>query len=421
MKIQFFNPPVFHYSGIQYRMLPLLSLPTLTAWFNRRGHQAEAVDLEALGVSPEVFLEKFAAQRDRWPDVVGVTALDISKRGAREIVQAVRRAGFTGPIVMGGCHMTVHPQAGLDWGADLVVTGECEGNIIELIESGARGIHKGQPAPIEDIPAPDWPHFAPRLTSYESNIPRLLMPMPGISMWTRGCPYKCVFCSNIVFGGQPTRYRPPQNVEADMLALKAMHVQHVYVYDDEMVGTRLPDGWMRDIADRIAPLGFKWITQGRCSQRHITPELMADIKRAGCTTIFWGVESFSPRILKAIRKAITPDDIMHTLRVSRAAGIDNAVFTMVGNYQETDEDLEITARGLKAAYDEGLIQMRQTTICTPMPGTKLAEYAQAEGWYREPPEFGEQMLQHSPTPWLPAERANYWMQRFFDACPVGLS
>lgn len=421
MKIQFLTPPVFHYSGVHYKMLPLLSLPILTAWFRAHGHEAEAVDLEALGVTPQRFEEVWRAQKDRWPDVVGITALDISKRGAREIIAAMRRAGFDRPIVVGGCHVTVHPQEGLDWGADLVVRGECEGNVIDLVTSGATGIHDGAPAPIEDIPIPDWDHFTPELTTYESNLPRLLLPNPGIAMMTRGCPWHCIFCSNIVFGGRPTRYRPPQNIEAEFIQLKQRRVRNCYVYDDEAVGTRLPDGWMAEVADRIGPLGIRWITQGRCSQRHITPELMRDIKRAGCHTIFWGVESFSPKILRAIKKGISPDDIMHTLRVSRAAGIDNAVFTMVGNYQESDDDLALTAEGLRQAYKEGLIQMRQTTICTPMPGTKLAEYAKAEGWYNEPPDFGEQMLQHSPTPWLPAQRANYWMAKFHEACPVGLA
>lgn len=416
-----FNPPCHHYAGIQYKMLPLLGLPTLAAWLNLRGHEAECTDLEAMGVSPGRFQEVFTAQRDRWPDVVGITGLTISRRGMREITQAVRASGFTGHLVLGGVYMSVHPDEGLEWGADLVVTGECEGNIIDLIESKATGIHAGVPAPIEEIPPPDWRHFRPMITTYESNCPSLLLPMPGISMWTRGCPWHCIFCSNIVFGGQHTRYRPPQNVEADMMALKALHVRNCYVYDDELVGTRIPDGWMAEVADRVAPLGIKWITQGRCSTKHVTPELMADVKRAGCHTVFWGVESFSQRILNAVKKGITPTDIMHTLRVSRDAGIENAVFTMIGNYQETDEDLAITAAGLKSAFDEGLIQRRQTTICTPMPGTKLAEYATAEGWYSEAPDFGPQMLQRAPTPWLTADRVQHWQSEFDRACPVGLN
>lgn len=420
MRVQFFNPPVFHYAGIRYKMLPTLGLPTLVAWLNARGHYAEAVDLEALEVAPAAFEAKFAAQRDRWPDVVGVTGLSISKRGMREILAAVRRAGFTGPVVAGGVYMTLHPEHGLEWGADLVVTGECEGNVVRLLESGARGIHQGEPAPIEEIPAPDWRHWSPTLTTYESNI-RLLLPRPGISMWTRGCPWRCRFCGNTIFGGRATRYRPPQNVEADMLALKGLGVANVYVYDDEMVGGPMPAGWMNEIADRIAPLGLRWLTQGRCSRKHLAPQLFADVVRAGGHTIFWGVESFSPRVLKAMRKGTTPDDIWYTLRAAREAGLNNAVFTMIGNYLETDEDLAETARALGQAYREGLVQLRQTTICTPMEGTELARLAEAEGWYRPAPDFGPQMLQHSPTPWLSVDRMLYWQQKFAEACPVGLN
>jgi anaerobic magnesium-protoporphyrin IX monomethyl ester cyclase len=419
MKIQFFVPPVHHYAGIRYRMLPTIGLPTLAAWFNQRGHTAEVTDLEALSVSPAQFLTKFAAQKDKWPDVIGVTALTISKRGAREIIAAIRGAGFTGKVVVGGVHVSTNPQDGLDWGADLVITGECEGNVIDLIEHET-GIHAGQPADIADIPAPDWSHFRPMITTYESNL-RMLLPNPGISMWGRGCPWKCIFCSNVVFGGRKTRYRPAENVAADMTALKELGVQNVYVYDDELVGMPQPGGWMNDIADRIASLGLKWITQGRCSKKHITLELLQACKRAGCHTIFWGVESFSNRILKAVKKGITTEDIWHTLRTAKEAGIKNAVFTMIGNYQETDDDLQMTLQGLKDAYQEGLVQMRQTTICTPMAGTRLAEYAQAEGWYSDAPDFGPQMLQHAPTPWLPVDRMMYWQRQFDAACPVGLA
>lgn len=420
MNIQFFNPPVHHYGGIRYKMLPLIGLPTLAAWFNQRGHYAEVVDLEAMEINPDRFRFSFTAQRDRWPDVIGLTGLSIAKRGMREMLRTIRESGFTGLIVVGGVYATMTPSDPLEWGADLVITGECEGNVIQLIESGARGVHQGEAADIADIPAPDWDHFSPPIASYESNL-RVLLPRPGISMWSRGCPWNCIFCGNVIMGGRPTRYRPPANVGADMAALKRHGVHNVFVYDDELVGMKLPDGWMREVADLVGPLRLNWLCQGRCSQKHITPELIADMRRAGCHTVFWGVESFSPKVLKAMKKGTSLDDIWHTLRVSRAGGMNNAVFTMLGNYQETDEDLEMTADALKQAYDEGLVQSRQTTTCTPMEGTELARLAIAEGWYTPAPDFGPQMLQHSPTPWLSVERMHYWRRKFDEVCPVGLN
>jgi radical SAM superfamily enzyme YgiQ (UPF0313 family) len=419
MKITFFNPPVHHYAGIRFKMLPLIGLPTLTAWFNSHGHQAETHDLEAQEVNPTKFLYDFSIQHDVWPDVCGVTGLSISKRGMREIIQSIRNAGFKGTVVAGGVYATLYPQDPLDWGADLVITGECEGNVIKLIEDGAKGIHKGKPADITEIPAPDWSHFTPHITTYESNL-RLLLPSPGISMWTRGCPWNCLFCGNAIFGGRPTRYRPPAHVEADMTQLRNMGVQNVYVYDDELIGTKLPDGWMKEIADRINPLGLYWLTQGRCSKKHITPEIIRDMLRAGGHTVFWGVESFSPKVLKAMRKGTSLEDIWYTLRTAREQGLNNAVFIMIGNYQETDEDLALTADALGAAYREGLIQMRQTTICSPMEGTEMARLAEKEGWYVPAPEMDPFMLQHSATPWLSVDRMNYWMAKFDEVCPVSL-
>lgn len=419
MRIQLFNPPFFHYGDLQYKMLPGLGLPILSAVLNKAGHYTEVVDLEAIGVSPTKLQAIFERQRDNWPDVVGITSLNIGARGAQECVIALRQAGFTGRIVIGGAHATAVPDECLAWGADLVVTGECEGNICELIESGATGIQKGVSASIDDIPLPDWEHYAPALSAYEGNM-RILRDRPGISMWSRGCPYQCIFCSDIVFNHQPTRYRPAAMIEAEMRDLKEHGCQNIYVYDDELIGTKLPPGWLRDIADRIEPLGLSWVTQGRCSLKYITAENMQDIKRAGCRMVFWGIESFSPKVLKAMKKHLDPAAVWHTLRAAKEAGIENGIFTMIGNYQETEDDLKITCDALAQAYKEGLIDYRQTTVCTVMPGTELERIQQREGWFHGFVPAGTNHHQAIGTPWLTANQIEYWQRKFTDACPVGM-
>jgi len=398
-------------------MLPTLSLPILTAVLNNAGHYCEAVDLEALQVSPDQLEATFKQQAGNWPDVIGLTCLTITARGCEASIKALRSAGFGGKIVVGGVHVTINPQAGLDWGADLVVTGECEGNVVDLLENGS-GIQSGVPMDINDIPTPDWTHHNPQPFSYQGNM-AMLRYNPGISMWTRGCPFDCIFCGNYIFGKQKTRYRPPENIELEMADLKKRGCRNIFVYDDELIGTRIPDGWMKDVADRIEPMGFKWVTQGRCNKRYVTRELLEDAKRAGCTTILWGVESFSPKVLEAVKKHTTPEDIWYTLRLAKEVGIENGVFTMIGNYKETEKDLQITADALESAYNEGLIQYRQTTVCTGMPGTELAEIQKREGWYVEAPAVGAQMLQvNQPTPWLTTGQINKWMRTFAQVCPA---
>lgn len=411
------NPPVHHYAGIQYRMNPPLGLPILSAVLRRAGHTCEVTDLEALGVGPDRLRAVWAAQRDRWPDVVGITALTSSARGMRDTIQALRGAGYGGRIVVGGVHATLAPDDCLASGADLVVTGECDANIVSLLEREEVGIQVGIAPAIADVPLPDWDHHNPAPSAYAGNYPMLTNPQ-SISMWSRGCPFNCVFCGNIVMHGA-TRYRPPAHIHAEMVDLKARHINSVFVYDDELVGTRHPVGWMADIADRIGELGIEWKGQGRCSERFTTLEVLRDCRRAGCRVMMWGIESFSPRVLKAVRKATTPAGIWTTLRRSKEAGIRNWAFTMVGNIEETEDDLAETARCLAAAYREGLIDYRQTTVVTALPGTELERMQKHGGWYTQPPDTGAQMHQvFTDTPWLKADRIQYWLRKFDEVCPA---
>jgi len=417
MKIQLLNPPVHHYTGRQYRMMPPISLPTMAALFSASGHYAEVIDLEALAVHPDQVEASYKAQRANWPDVIGITAMTMTSRGMREVVQALRRAGFDKPIIAGGIFPTENADTVLSWGADTVVLGECEGNVVEIFEHCEKGVVIGQRMPIEDIPAPDWHHHNPPIGEYYGNT-NLINPKPGISMWSRGCPFECVFCSDNLFNHQPIRYRPPAIIEQEMRELQKRGCQHCYVYDDELVGTKLPKGWIEDIADRLEDHPLPYITQGHCNRNTNTPEVMSHVKRSGCKVIFWGLESFSENVLLAIKKRITERDIMHTLTVSREAGIENAVFTMIGNYKETEDDLRYTYNKLKECHAAGLIQYRQTTVCTGMPGTPLEKIMKAEGWWVDPPDYGPQMAQvYQPTPWLTMEQIKYWAMKFQETCP----
>lgn len=414
-----FNPPVAWYQGVQYKMNPTLGLPILAAVLNVAGHDCEVVDLEALGYTPERFGQAWAGQKDRWPDVVGFTALSSQARGARESIAAIRQAGYTGKVAVGGVHATLAPEEVASWpGVDLVVRGECEGDVAALLQHHT-GVWLGTALPIEQIPAPDWSRHNPAITTYQGNYP-MLTPPQSISMWTRGCPHKCIFCANEVFGRQPIRYRPPANVAAEMADLKARHVKSVFVYDDELLGLKAPDGWWQEIAERVGPLGLVWKGQGRCSERHVTPEVLAHAYQAGGRVLMWGVESFSQAVLDANKKGTRLTDIWTTLRRAKAAGLRNWVFSMVGMYGETDEDAALTCEGLRAAYAEGLVDYRQTTVCTVVPGTELHRLAVKEGWYTPAPESGPQMHQaYQNTPWMSAERIGYWVRKFDEVCPVG--
>ncbi len=411
MRIALYNPPVHHYAGVRYRMNPPLGLPILAAVLNAAGHEARVYDLEALGVPPAGLVRAFARYGDAAPDAVGFTTTQHNARGARECITALRDAGYDGHVVVGGPYATQRVRGAVDtesaWGADAWVAGECEGNVVRLFEERLSGVIEGEPAPIESVPGPDWGVHTPGPLEYGGNLPDVGRP-EGIAMWSRGCPHPCTFCGNPVYGRQRVRRRPPGRVYEDMAALKALGARSVFVYDDELPGMPGGDAWLGECCEAIAPLGLAWKCQGRVSE-DISPDLLAQMAAAGCKAIMWGVESFSEKVLAAMKKGTTEAGIWHTLRAAHAAGIGNWLFLMVGNYGETAADLAYTARAVGQAAREGLVQWRQVTVCTPVPGTPLYDTAAAEGWLHEPPEVGPQMAQvYSATPWLKERDIRYW-------------
>ena len=169
-------------------MNPALGMPILAAVLERAGHEAQVVDAEALRASPEAIGASFKTQRERWPDVVGLTVTTHNARGARETIAAIRAAGYDRRIMLGGPHITLLGRGCIDeqdaWGADVWVTGECEGNIVEIVEGNAVGLVDGKPAAIEDIPAPLWGKHTPSPMQYMGNLPDIGRP-EGISMWSQ--------------------------------------------------------------------------------------------------------------------------------------------------------------------------------------------------------------------------------------------
>ena len=83
MRVAFYNAPAFTESALRYRLNPPLAPAILAAIFEQAGHEAEAADLEALGVGPERLARSYAAQRDRWPDAIGFTVCSFAARPGR--------------------------------------------------------------------------------------------------------------------------------------------------------------------------------------------------------------------------------------------------------------------------------------------------------------------------------------------------
>ena len=413
MNVTLYNPPVHYYSKKKdYNSAPLLGLPILTRLLNDAGHQAKTIDMQRLQLMPDSIEAPF-------PDVIGFSSLTVNQKGIQDCIKHLKASGYSGRIVIGGCYATMCPDDVLSWGADLVVTGECEGNVVELVESGATGIHKGKGLPIEEIPTPDWDNHTPRITDYNGMI-QDTKPNPGVTMWTRSCPYRCIFCASVIFGHQPQRYRPVDKIIDEMIYLREKHgVTRAFCFDDELVGSPKPDGWLKEIADRLEPMRFKLAAMCRCSQRHINMEVLQNAKRAGLISMMWGVESLNDKILKSVKRGNTVEDVFYTLRLAKEAGIKNTILMQIGQYQETDEDAEITASNLEKLRNEKIVDGMRLFVTQIYQGSEAEAIAKREGWFEPDPQGWRSQMEvpHKGTPWMKKERIEYWYNRYQEVGP----
>jgi len=310
------------------------------------------------------------------PDIVGFTGTILTYHGMTESAEAVRRVLPHVKILLGGPLVTSMSDEELHekFTFDLCVKGECEKNILEIINSDARGIVQGEHfEDLSKIPRPSRDLLCPSYLEYEGNSPHFEKPETPV-LWSRGCPHRCIFCSNPVFGRRAIRYRPPQDIVDELQNLVDAGIRSVFVYDDEVIGmNEAQSKWIEEVCDLIIKRGINekltFKAQARCNPKVVSEALLRKMYRAGFKAIMWGIESGSPRVLKSIKKGISPEDVKTIFKRSKRAGIKNFGFFMVGNYGETHEDILLT----KDLIDEIQPNWVQVTCAVPLKPAEFFE------------------------------------------------
>jgi radical SAM superfamily enzyme YgiQ (UPF0313 family) len=380
-------------------MNPALGAPQLTAILREEGHIAWTVDLEALDANLESYLSKQVE-----PDFIGMTVTYLNRNGAKRFIEKARE--LWGPVcfMAGGPYATADPEACKQLGFDVVVTGEADLIISDLVSDHPSGILPGElTKDLDSLPFPDFEHHIPKITYYLGNAPHLEKP-EGISNWNRGCPHKCLFCSDPIYQLKPVRFMSPPRVVAELKYLKTFGVKHVFVYSDELVGMSPKENeWLIEVCQEIvkANLGLTFKAQGRCS-KHNTPEVFEAMFAAGFRWLLLGIESLSQKVLKALDKGTTVEEIWSTLRLARKAGLNILGFYMVGCLEEDLEAFNETYRQTKTMQEEGLLQSKQVCIMTAEPGSRLFKIAGEKGWLQEL--IGRShYTPHLLLPWFPQD------------------
>ena len=228
-------------------------------------------------------------------DLVGLTGLTYQAPRAYQIAAACRKAGIK--TMAGGCHATIAPRE-VAQHVDAVLVGEAEVIYPQLLEDFARGqlkpMYDGGPTPLHKLKGlfPDREWLREKYNYRYSSI-----------VTTRGCPFKCDFCSVPTIQGRKYRERPPEDVWDE---LQATSFKGLMLAEDNFYGYtpaaqerchRLFKGW----AER--GLGKDWFgfTSLNVTQDRQVLDYMA---RSGCLGFLMGIESLDYDALKQMHKSV---------------------------------------------------------------------------------------------------------------------
>lgn len=379
MKILLMHPPQWMFSGYWIHQNPSLSLMSLASVL-RDKHDVKIVDAEALKLN---WMDVKGLIRQQNPEVLGVSATTLSFKGMTKTVKLAKLANLDIHVMIGGAHVSSQPHKSLALtGADCAVVGEGD-LIVEQALTQTGVLYNSKAADLDTLPFPARDLFTPRVDSdwYVGNDPIIENPETTV-IWQRGCPHRCSFCTHSVFG-QRNRRRSPENIVEELQHIKDNYnVKTIFVYDDEAFGmNRSETKWLTEVCEAIVDGGvhdFKYKTQARCHRKFVTDEMLKSMREAGFEAVMLGCESGSQKVLDAINKHLTIEDIRYTVKRCHDHGFKVYTYWMIGNKEETVEDAKKTLALMHELAE--YIDARRVAILNPLPGSDIYQEAQANGW-----------------------------------------
>ena len=371
--------------------LPPLSLAYLAAALRQEGVEVRILDHLVSMYSPSKLRRHLAEFR---PHMVGATCVTLNYPIASRIMKVCKEFDPGIITMLGGPHATFAIKETLlraRW-IDLLVIGEGERTLTELVKTLEKGddIHqvrgiafrhgdrvvKTEPRPLienlDELPFPARDLLP--LSKYKA------LNTPCTVITSRGCPFKCIFCSGPRVFGRRVRFRDPDLVVDEIEQLnKEFGYKKINIVDDTFT---LNKRHAKAVCERIIKrnLNIEWNVFARADT--VTEDLLDIMKQAGCQWLLYGAESGNPEILKTIKKGTTPEIIRNGTRLATQAGINvfnSFIFGLPGETPQTARQSIDFAQELDREYGSKY----GFHILSPLPGTEL---------YDSPENYGLRIL-----------------------------
>jgi radical SAM superfamily enzyme YgiQ (UPF0313 family) len=355
---------------------PPLGLLYLSAFLKARGYSVDVFD--STFAERGRLVERFASESG----TVGIYTTLMTRRSVLEIVRAAKLRGWR--VILGGPESANYTGEYLEAGADVVVIGEGELTLAELLPALARGsVHRLHDVPgiafrdeagthvhtrerarvldLDSLPLPDREAIDHRLyldawkTHHGASSINLIT--------ARGCPYRCNWCSHAVYG-YTHRRRSPAAVADELRTIVERYDPDQVWYADDVFTISHP--WLAEYAEELARRKihkpFETITRADRLQSEHSVELLREL---GCYRIWIGSESGSQKVLDGMERGVTVEQVRRSTQLAQAHGIQVGMFLMWGYEGEELEDIAATVEHVKRSNPDVFL----TTVSYPIKGT----------------------------------------------------
>jgi anaerobic magnesium-protoporphyrin IX monomethyl ester cyclase len=360
---------------------PPLGILYLSSHLRRKGFEVEIYD-STFGSRQELFdiLDQGP------PAAIGIYANLMTRANAIEIAGRAHAAGWR--VIFGGPEPANYAGEYLAYG-DVVVCGEGEAALEQLLASdfipsawssiaglafhASDGslVRTGPAQLISDLDAQPWPDRARIDIAKYLKTWRRRHGQGSISVITaRGCPYRCNWCSHSVYGMTHRRRSPASVADEVEWLLGEYHPDMLWIADDVFT---IHPGWIHAYAAELKTRGIRLPFECITRADRVDARIAAALAEMGCMRVWIGSESGSQRILDAMQRGVTIEQVRLAVELCRRNQIQTGMFFMWGYEGEELDDIEATAEHVKQCRPDVFF----TTISYPIKGTPYFEKVKA--------------------------------------------
>jgi anaerobic magnesium-protoporphyrin IX monomethyl ester cyclase len=303
---------------------------------------------------------------------------------AYRMIELARESGTR--ILISSSDSTDHYADYIGAGADVVLLGEAEQTLMQVLSTWDAGLHdlsnvpglafkqegvvkRTGPRPVmkdlDALPFPAWDliDLEPYRNAWKHSSGYFSLNMGT----TRGCPFKCNWCAKPIYGNRYNA-RNPRNVVDELLMLKEQYrFDHIWFCDD-IFG--LKPGWVQEFARLVQQEGlqFRFKIQSRADLL-VQENYVAALAAAGCENVWMGAESGSQKILDAMDKGITTSQIEQATALLKSYRVNASFFIQFGYLGEDESDIRSTVKMINKLLPHEI----GISVSYPLPGTVFYE------------------------------------------------